>query len=425
MGFVGAQSPVFANCTSIATFQCQDVLGYALANELNAGGLLPPGVSFVPLASANVTIGETKFRDYAFYTQATYQLLQQLKVTAGVRYTDDKEDVSDIQKTYRFLPYPLMGRLPDIPGVSPLCTDGGALPDCLISYSQSTHAPTWMIDFDYTPVQDLLLYVKYSRGYREGVINPTAPPPLNLVKAEKVDTYEMGEKFSFHGPISGIIDASVFYNNFSNQQIQLGFNTNVASTTPGNPFAAPENAGKSKIYGLELDSSLKLFPGFRLDLGYTYLHTRIESASLPTLPATAPWIVNGNFHEGDELVLSPKHKASATGTYTLPLPDTIGSISVGATFTHTARMLSNYADRENPVFAKFSYIQPTDLLNLNIGWSNILGKPVDLSLFATNVTAREYYTFAAGLGGNGGTGFEVASVGQPRMFGARIKLRYN
>src|SRR5262249_17400591 len=158
--------------------------------------------------------------------------------------------------------------------------------------------------------QDVLLYAKYSRGYREGVINPTAPPPLNLVNPEKVDAYELGEKFSFHGPVSGIINAAVFYNNFSNQQIQVGFNTNVASATPGNPFAAPLNAGKSRIYGLELDSSLKLFQGFRLDLGYTYLNTRIQSASIPSLAAGAPWITSGAFHEGDELVLSPKHKAS-------------------------------------------------------------------------------------------------------------------
>jgi iron complex outermembrane recepter protein len=181
--YVGAQSAVFANCINPGTFECQDVLGYALANELKAGGIIPASIPFVPIASANQTIGRTKFRDYAFYSQATYQLLEQLKVTGGIRYTDDREVVDDIQKTWRFLPYPLFGQLPDTPGVSPLCTDGGPLPDCKVSYQQSTHAPTWLIDFDYTPIQDLLLYVKYSRGYREGVINPTAPPPLNFVHA--------------------------------------------------------------------------------------------------------------------------------------------------------------------------------------------------------------------------------------------------
>jgi iron complex outermembrane recepter protein len=309
--------------------------------------------------------------------------------------------------------------------VSPLCTDGGALPDCKVSYQQTSHAPTWLIDFDYAPVEDLLLYAKYSRGYREGVINPTAPPPLNLVQPEKVDAYEIGEKLSFHGPITGTFNAAAFYNNFSNQQIQVGFNTNIASATPGNPFAAPLNAGKSRIYGLEIDSSLKLFPGFRLDVGYTYLKTRIQSASIPSLPPTAPWITSGAFHEGDELVLSPRNKATVTGTYTLPLPATVGAVSFGATFTHTDRQLVNYADRETTAFAPWSYVGATNLLNLNLSWNEILGKPIDVSAFATNVTEEHYYTFVAGLGGTGGPGFEVASVGQPRFFGVRVRLHYH
>jgi iron complex outermembrane receptor protein len=423
--YVGAQSGVFTDCVNPGTFNCSDVLGYALATELQAGGIIPPTVPFVPLASINQTIGRTRFRDYAFYAQGTYKLAERLKLTGGIRYTNDKEGADDIQKTYRLLPYPNFGKLPDIPGVSPLCTDGGALPDCKVSYEQTSHAPTFLIDFDYTPVDDLLLYAKYTRGYREGVINPTAPPPLNLVKPEKVDAYEVGEKFTIRGPISGTVNMAAFYNNFSNQQIQVGFNTNVASATPGNPFAAPENAGKSRIYGLELDSSLKLFPGFRLDLGYTYLKTRIESASVPTLPAGAPWITSGAFHEGDELVLSPRNKASVTGTYTLPLPTTVGSVSFAATFTHTDKQLVNYADRETAAFTPYSYVGSTDLLNLNLSWNEIMGSPVDVSAFATNVTEQHYYTFIAGLGGTGGPGFEVASVGQPRFYGLRVRLHYH
>jgi iron complex outermembrane receptor protein len=424
--YVGSTTPVLSDCpTGFHTTNCTGVLDYALAESLVAAGIAPPGTPLVFAGSLNQTIGRTRYRDYAFYFQNTFKIIEPLKLTTGIRWTNDQESVDDKQKTFAYLPYPGVGLVPDIPGVNPTCSAGGSLPDCLAHQEEKSHAPTWLVDFDYTPVQDLLLYIKYTRGYREGTINVTAPQSFAIVQPEKVDTYEIGEKFAFHGPVSGVINAAAFYNHFSNQQIQLGFNTNYLSTTPGNPFASPQNAGKSRIAGFELDSTLKLFAGLRVDFGYTYLSTRIQAVDLPTLPPTAPWTVGGAFKPGDELVLSPKNKVSITPSYTLPLPDTIGSVVLSATDTYTSRQLTNYGDRTEPALARYSYLAGLNLVNLNVNWNSIMGKPVDLSLFATNVTGQKYYTFCSGLGGVGGQGWETCSVGAPLMFGARVKLRLN
>lgn len=91
---------------------------------------------------------------------------------------------------------------------------------------------------------------------------------------------------------------------------------------------------------------------------------------------------------------------------------------MGATFTHTDRQLSNYSDRNVPAFAGLEFLPATDLLNLNLNWSLIANKPVDLVFFATNVTDKQYYTF------NPGTGFETAQLGLPRMYGARIRVHF-
>jgi iron complex outermembrane receptor protein len=414
MGVVGSQSPVAASCISYANFNCTDIVGAAIANTYHFS---------TPVAAENLTIGETRYRDYAFYAQGTYKIFDPLKVTAGIRWTEDHEEADSIQQTYHIKAYPNYGLSP---GVNPICTDLNAtLPTCEIDYSTDSHAPTWLLDFDYTPIQDLLLYAKYSRGYREGTIAPTAPPPMNIIQPEKVDAYEIGEKTSFHGPVSGTLDAAAFYNDFRNQQVQIGYNSSPLSGF--GPFAAPANVGKSRIWGFELDSSLKLFPGFRLDTGYTYLNTRIEQVNIPTLSSSSPYVISGAFQVGDPLELSPKNKVSTTGTYTLPLPDTIGAVSFGATYTYTARELVNYADRGNPVFAQYSFIGGYGLLNLNLNWNEIMREPVDLSVFATNVTGKEYYTFIAGLGAPGiaSPGFETASIGAPMMFGVRVKIHYH
>ena len=97
-------------------------------------------------------------------------------------------------------------------------------------------------------------------------------------------------------------------------------------------------------------------------------------------------------------------------------------MSLGATFTHTDRQLSNYSDRNVPALASLGYLPSTDLLNLNFNWSSIAGKPIDLAFFATNVTDKQYYTYIPGIGV--GTGFETAQLGQPRMYGARVRLHF-
>ena len=66
---------------------------------------------------------------------------------------------------------------------------------------------------------------------------------------------------------------------------------------------------------------------------------------------------------------------------------------------------------------------PLDLLNLNARWTNIAGAPIDLSLFMTNVTREKYYSFIAGLG-SPSVNFETATLGEPQMYGARLRFRF-
>jgi iron complex outermembrane receptor protein len=97
---------------------------------------------------------------------------------------------------------------------------------------------------------------------------------------------------------------------------------------------------------------------------------------------------------------------------------------VGASFIHTDSMVVNYGDRNSnfPTIAAAGVLPPTDLVNLNLDWNSIVGKPVDLMLFATNVTNKEYYTFISGIGLS--TGFETAQLGLPRMYGLRLRVRF-
>jgi iron complex outermembrane receptor protein len=63
------------------------------------------------------------------------------------------------------------------------------------------------------------------------------------------------------------------------------------------------------------------------------------------------------------------------------------------------------------------------LLNLDLGWSSIFGSPVDVTAFATNVTNKKYYQYIPGLG-SPQAAVEFATVGEPRMFGVRLRYRF-
>ncbi|MEN2793678.1 TonB-dependent receptor, partial [Sphingomonas oligophenolica] len=423
LGLSGSQSPFLAACRSDGSdFQCTDPVGFA--TYVNILSQLPPGTPLAPIhvGSINYTVGSTYFHDVGLYAQGTYKLTDKLKLTGGFRYTWDSETNTSDRRSYILQYPPQYGLFPTTP--NPVCTDPTAtVRNCVTTLHQKSSKPTWLIDLDYTPTQDILLYAKYARGYRSATIAPNVSAPLNLVAPEQVDSYEIGVKTGFHGAVHGTLNVAAFYNDFSNQQLQVGFNARPGSGQAST--AAPVNAGKSEIYGLEAEATLTPFRGLDLAAGYTYLHTKIKSVPDFSSYNDPNFTLAALFAVGDPEVLSPKNKITVSATYTLPLDESVGRISFGAIFTHRDSMLVNYTDRENPnpAIAAFSTLPALDLLNLNASWNSVAGSPVDLSVFATNVTNKKYYTYAAGLG-SPSVGFETAAVGEPQMYGARIRVRF-
>jgi iron complex outermembrane receptor protein len=413
----GSQSPVVISCTSVADFECTDILGFL---TMFATG------SYAPVGTVNYTAGETDYRDIGLYAQATYQLNEEFSVTGGVRYTWDRERNTSTQRTYQFNP-PLdpatFAPLP--PQVSAVfCTYPDAPADCTRKFTQRSDEPTWLIDFDYTPNDETLLYAKYARGYRAGATFANISPPFNLVRPERVDAYEIGSKLTFDGDISGAFNTAIFYNDFENQQLQLGFQDNPTDNVTVTPTAGPINAGESEIYGIELEAVIVPLEGLRISAGYTYLHTKINSIETFVLSPSSPFVVDGQQRAGDELALSPENKYTISAQYTLPLDDSLGRVTVGADFVHTDEQLSNYADRNlpDPEIRGLGTLPDTDILNVNLNWDSIAGSTFDLLIFGTNVTDEKYYAFVPGLAT--GTGFETAVLGQPRMYGVQLTYRF-
>ena len=418
LGLSGNQSYSLALCSNVATLQCSDPIG---GDFTNLTGSPTP----ITVGAVNYTAGRTSYRDLGAYAQSTYKFTDKLSLTGGIRYTSDRQTNVSQRLTYVF---------PTANNPIKSCTDiDQTFPACSESLKQKSSKPTWLIDLDYKPTENILAYAKYSRGYRAGGVFANAPSDHRTFSPEKVDAYEAGIKTTLRGALHGTFNVDGFYNNFSNQQLQLGFQNNqnylgTGRPSPASPTTAIINAGKSRIWGIEVESSISPFAGFTLDVGYTYLNATIRKISPFTTIDPLYQAANGNIAPGSPLALSPKNKVAVTSTYVLPLDPGIGRISVSATFVHTDKQLTNYVYATAADVAayggNFQYIQKTNLLNLNASWNNVVGLPVDLSAFATNVTNKKYYTYIPGLGGLSGSGAEFAGVGQPRFFGGRVRYHF-
>jgi iron complex outermembrane recepter protein len=403
IGENGSESPTLAGCTNAAAFDCSNPLGEG---------------------SVGLTVGKERSKDIGVYSQASYAITDQLKLTGGARYTwDNTSDGNNL------ISYNLPGR--NFPVLTPLCTNPGSsgLPDCYTSITESSRAPTWLLDLDYKPFETTLLYASYSRGYRAGGVVQSLSAPFDTYGPERVNTYEAGLKQTFLGAVNGTFDVDGFYNDFANQQLQIGFDPKPGEAVA--PSSGIANAGKSRIYGAEVSGSITPFSGFTAAVDYTYLNTQITKLTTLQSLANSPYIVADEAIQGDPLALSPKNKVTVSGTYVLPLDPDLGKISVGASFIYTDPQLANYADTTALIYPTnvpnvqvrdLAYLQARHLLNLNANWTSIFGSPFDFTAYATNVTGQKYYTFIAGLY-SASLGMETAELGEPTFYG--FKVRYN
>jgi iron complex outermembrane recepter protein len=409
-GWSAGRTGIFASCNS-AALTCNTPLGFAIISQ-----------SMTKLA----------FDNHGVFAQGTYQFNDKLSFTAGMRWTFDKIVGMADSTRYTFAPIPGLGnqivawncndnlrnKNPDGSAINLAARtfggDGsGDITKCRTRLVNSSNAPTWVVDLDYKITPDAMVYAKWSRGYRQGGMTFTNPG-LEMWEPEHLNTYEIGAKFSFEGAVPGYFNLAGHYSKITDQQVITASVPKPGSGLSGGNVVA--NAGKATVYGVEVDGAATLFEHLRLNVGYAYLHTRIDEFVPPALSSDSPFASLENTTDvGLPFTLSPRHRLTATATVMLPIDETLGDLSAGATWTYTSRQNANFA-------STIGQLPATNLLNLNLDWNRVAGSPIDLSIFATNVTNRIYPVNT--LGGNATVGYDSLLYGQPRMVGGRLRFNF-
>jgi len=402
-GISGARTPVLSVC---------DPLGNTPANW-SCSTVFPGG-------GVNTNLGTVEFENQAAYAQGTYQFTDEFRMTLGLRYTVDRSYGDSRQTAYPMDP---------ATGVTtgPKCIVAGADPQhgCSLTLQQKSEAPTWMIDFDYLPNPDVMIYAKYSRGYRQGSVNIGAPAGKQTYEPEKVNAYEVGAKTSFEGVVPGTFNISAFYNDLSKQQLQVGqipcalaglVNPNLDCVNDpevvGGGTASIENAGSSTIKGVEVETTLKFYDNLLFNLAYTYLSTHL--GSLDATQGAYGYAAIPAAVEGGELSFSPKHTVAAGLSYNLQVPADWGAMTIGSTYS--------FVSPQRSTEGTLGTLASRRIVNLSAGWSQIFNSGFDSALFVTNALDEEYATYIPGFYDQLGMEFRV--VGQPRMYGMRVKYNF-
>ncbi len=186
-----------------------------------------------------------KTTSFAGFLDLTYHLSDRLSVVGGVRLTTDKKEF-DHQTAFSLIgPFAL-------------------------SEAKRWTEPTYRAGLNFQLDPRTLLYVSYNHGYRSGAFDvgfPTTPDQFKPAGPEFVDSYEAGVKTSlFDNHLR--IAADVFYEQFSDQQLLI------QRSDPGSICCSLVNAGKSKIYGFEIDGVARLSKNFDVNFQGSVLRSR-------------------------------------------------------------------------------------------------------------------------------------------------------
>ncbi|RYD82383.1 MAG: TonB-dependent receptor [Verrucomicrobiaceae bacterium] len=292
----------------------------------------------------------THTRSLAGFGQVDIPLSDALSVSAGARYTEDKR---------RFDPL-----------------------DCSQSRTGTVCNPTlidriaegrwtYRLGVDFKPMDDVMLYASYSRGFKSGGWNTARVANLRgPVGSEQIDNFELGFKGSLaNGSVS--LNAALFHYKYKGMQALIGANDPITGTTQ----TLYINAGDPRAYGAEAELSARPIDNLELRMGAGWLDTKVR--------ADPNFTADGRSLNGNRLQQAPTFSGNLVIRYTIPL-GTGGGISLQADGRYQTKVFVGIDNDPSEMIAAYA------VANIRVGWKSDGGQ-YSLEAFADNVFDKHYF----------------------------------
>ncbi|MEH0195222.1 TonB-dependent receptor [Caulobacter sp. CCNWLY153] len=337
-------------------------------------------VSTNPFFVAPSTL-EHKNTSWAVFGQGTYQVTDALKVTAGVRWTDDDKDMEVLSSPF------------------------GASAPVSVSDSQAS----WDLSAFYAVNDDVSVYGKVARGFRGPSIQGrdiAFGSPASVAQSETILSWEAGVKSElFERRVR--LNGAVFTYTIDDPQFSA-----VGGGSNSNRLI---NAKKGEAYGVELDGEWKVTSNLLVTAGYSYSHTKIKDSGLAVavcaqctvtdpLNTAGQALVNGNpFPNAPEYILN------FGARYNVPVS------ANGELFAETDWFRQGYTNLFLYESKEFNS-KDTFEGGLKLGYARTDGA-YEVAVFARNITNE--VNLRGGIDFNNLTGF----VNEPRVVGISLSAR--
>ena len=324
----------------------------------------------------------------AIYAQLSYQVVDKVNVSGGIRYSKDDIDIS-----YGTDPY----------GINNLT---------LVPDSKSASKPSWLIGIDYKPTKELMLYFNQRGSWRTGGFNGTAPGinatntgPGNHPESFNPETtydFELGAKYSGRvANVPTVLNIALYDQEISNVQ-----------RSPYYGIAAiAVNVPHARVRGTEIDGSIRPVPWLQLGGAFTYTDAKYTSNEATFEVTNHFWF--GPY--GD----TPKYTGSAYFRAATDLPGEKGELVLrGEAYAQSSFFYSNLNSTSSPGTRISGY----SLVNARAEWNKIFGSEVSLAAYVNNLTDKQYYSGGISLSSVEGQNSRLP--GTPRMYGFDVSVKF-
>lgn len=362
----------------VGAFYWDERFNLVSANFNGFGGIMPTIITDIVQKSDS----------WSIFGQGRYQVTDALKLTAGVRYTDDSRDF----RGQRILGAPLD-----------------------VTESVGDEQVSWDVSALYEVNDSFNLFARVASGYRGPSIQGRIAMSnvVTTADSETVMSYETGFKARLWDGRARLNATAYFYEVSDLQLTAIG--------GAGN-FNQLINADKGEGYGVELDGDVYLGAGFSLAGGFAWNHTEIKDADLfvgtcgapctitdPTVTVGTPSKVLANIN-GNPFPQAPEYTANLTLNYVRPIGDD------QELFASTDWVLRQ--DFNLFLYEAVEFRQDTQFEGgLRAGWRD-LGRGLEAAAYVRNITDEANILGAIDF--NNLTAF----VNEPRMYGVELSKRF-
>ena len=334
-----------------------------------------------------VTVNHTN-ESWAVFGQVTGEITPALKLTGGLRYTEDEKQFAVTQTSF----------------ISGPGAQNRTVEDERIS---------WDLAAFYDVSLDASVYARVASGFRAPTIQGrdvafgSAP---SIATSEKIMSYEAGFKSEFAGRSIRLNGAVYYYTIEDPQFTAVGGAGNLVQLV---------NADKGRGYGFELDSAFQVTPDFLITAGVSWNNTKIQDDTLAVgicgqCTVTDPTVVlSGNTRalvDGNPFPNAPEWIADVTARYGVPVGNG-GEIFAFTDWAYQGK--TNLFIYESAEFNTNNQIEG----GLRVGYAKSDGS-FEVAAFVRNITDAD--NVKGGIDFNNNTAF----VNDPRVFGISARVSY-